>query len=131
MGRLQFNDCRSFRRLHILVHDRIHSEQRRIQLENAHRLVQVQYLRWHADADTDADADADTDTDSESDTERHSYSDSHSHTESQSHADCLEFLGARHPYTVVAAHNLGLTRISPETPVDKMWREIDVDIPET
>src|SRR5205085_1231724 len=65
LGRLQFDDCRSIRRLHVLVHDRIHSEQRCVQLADAHRLVQVQYLRWEPNTDAHTNADSDTNTDAD------------------------------------------------------------------
>lgn len=46
------------------------------------------------------------------------------------HEGCLEFLGDRHPHTVIAAHNLGLAA-HPDATGDRTWREIDVDVPES
>jgi tetratricopeptide (TPR) repeat protein len=56
--------------------------------------------------------------------------DDHIQLLTQAHQDCLEFLGAKHPFTIVAEHNLTLARKPPDAHVDKTWREIDVDIPE-
>ncbi|HEV2783688.1 MAG TPA: FxSxx-COOH system tetratricopeptide repeat protein [Actinophytocola sp.] len=41
--------------------------------------------------------------------------------------NCLEFLGAAHPYTTIAEHNLRQA----VAPTDQRWSEIDVDIPQT
>jgi Mrp family chromosome partitioning ATPase/tetratricopeptide (TPR) repeat protein len=49
----------------------------------------------------------------------------------QAYQDCLEYLGAKHPYTLIADHNLALARGASDARVDDSWREIDVDIPET
>ncbi|MEV6871560.1 FxSxx-COOH system tetratricopeptide repeat protein [Amycolatopsis sp. NPDC051128] len=49
----------------------------------------------------------------------------------ETHAACLEFLGARHPYTSVAAHNFDLVRDDPAGSGESTWKEIDVDIPDT
>ncbi len=48
LGRLQRDDDRPRRRLHVLVHERVPEDDRQLQLEHAHRLVQVPGLRRHA-----------------------------------------------------------------------------------
>jgi hypothetical protein len=45
LGRLQFHVHRSHRRLHVLVHPGVHSDQRRLQLEHAHRELPVLRLQ--------------------------------------------------------------------------------------
>src|SRR5262249_47492208 len=47
------------------------------------------------------------------------------------HNDYVEFFGPSHPYTAIAAHNLGLTLDHPSGTGNEPWREIDVDIPES
>lgn len=43
---------------------------------------------------------------------------------------CNEFLGTRHPYTAVAAHNLRLV-LDHGSAANEVWREVDVDVPES
>ena len=43
---------------------------------------------------------------------------------------CRTLLGRDHPYTAIAAHNLGIVT-KDSVGADQDWREIDVDIPET
>src|SRR5258708_28617496 len=47
MGRLQRDAGRSGRRLHVLVHAGVHQNERHLQLEHAHRELQVPDLRQH------------------------------------------------------------------------------------
>src|SRR6202023_88985 len=47
MGRLQRDAGRSGRRLHVLVHAGVHQNERHLQLEHAHRELQVSDLRQH------------------------------------------------------------------------------------
>jgi hypothetical protein len=44
---------------------------------------------------------------------------------------CAEFLGSGHPYTRVAAHNMGTAHDQTAEPAFDAWKEIDVDIPDT
>jgi len=45
------------------------------------------------------------------------------------HTDCVEFLGVDHPFTVIAAHDVRLADQTGDP--DQVWREIDVDVPQT
>jgi cellulose biosynthesis protein BcsQ len=49
----------------------------------------------------------------------------------ETHGACLEFLGVRHPYTSVAAHDLDLAGDGPAGFDQLAWKDIDVDIPDT
>ncbi|HWO60449.1 MAG TPA: FxSxx-COOH system tetratricopeptide repeat protein [Umezawaea sp.] len=48
---------------------------------------------------------------------------------STAHSDCVEFLGSEHPFTVIAAHDVRLARQAGDP--EQVWREIDVDVPQT
>jgi hypothetical protein len=94
MGRLQRDDCRSGRRLHVLVHQHVLSRAGS-ELGHAHWIVQILILRRGTDSDSNGHSWWDTDPDCHSNRDAHHkrwdtdcHSNRDAHRNSNSYTDC-------------------------------------------